>query len=360
MQNTRGSGRRSRPTIRTSRTLLVIPGSRGENAAVTPEAAICASLDRLPPGAGVLVAVSGGADSVALLNLLVEAAGRMDSPPTLFAAHLDHGLRGEESRQDARFVREISRRLRVRCLRARVDLRRRHDHPTEADARRIRYRFLLRAAGRVEATVVHTGHTLDDQAETVLDRMLRGAGIRGLRGILPDRALGRRSGIRLQRPLLGVRRGALRTWLKQRGIPWREDPTNHDGSNRRSQIRLGLLPDVESIRPGGIDALARIADRARETWSLIKVQTVRHARRAIRTEGGAIVLSREALRRAPRAIRWPLLDRALRAAGQTPRGLGEAAILEALRIAMHGSSGTRFERPGHVAFIVDRTSLRPY
>jgi hypothetical protein len=144
------------------------------------------------------------------------------------------------------------------------------------------------------------------------------------------------------------------------GHDWREDASNLDGSNRRSRIRRDLLPAVVALRPGGVAALARIADRAREAWRLIEDESARLERRACRAENGATVLSREALRRAPHALRWPLLGRVLARAGQTPRGLGERAIREALRIALRAPSGTRFERPGRVAFVVDRTSVRPY
>jgi tRNA(Ile)-lysidine synthase len=316
-----------------------------------PASAVTAALEALPAEARLLVAVSGGADSTALLRLVGERR-----PPGLpvIVGHLDHALRGEASREDARFVRALARELGLRSILGRTE--RLAPGASEAASRRVRYRFLAAAARRCGAGVVWTAHTLDDQAETVLDRLLRGTGVRGLRSILPERRLRRGSPVRLARPLLGVRRDSLRDWLRERGHAWREDESNRDPRFRRVRLRTELLPAIEDLRPGGLEALARIADRAREAWALVARETRRRAR-AIRVENGDVHLLREAIRSAPEAVRWPLLEEVLRRAGQRPGGLGEAAVREALRIAIGGTSGSRFERPGRVAFRVDRRSL---
>jgi len=325
---------------------------------MSPEDAIRSTLSAMRPGTVLLAAVSGGADSVAMLHLLVRATRAGFDEIGLAAAHLDHGLRGRESTEDARFVRDLGDRLGVPVVIGRA---RPTDalHSLEARARRVRYRFLRAAAKRRGAAAVLTAHTLEDQAETVLDRLLRGTGLRGLRGILPERALGRARDLRLLRPLLEVRRGDLRGWLTDRDLAWREDRTNRDGSNRRSRIRHELLPRVDEIGPGGAPALARMANRAREVWAVVRREAIRHERRAFREDERGPALSRRELRRCPEGLRWAVLERWLRRVGQEPRGLGETAIREAVRIATEGSTGQRFERPGRVSFRVCRRNLRP-
>ncbi len=330
----------------------------GENETMSPEEAASRALDSLPRPTTVLVAVSGGADSVALLRLLVAAAAKRDVPVRVTAAHLDHGLRGEDAREDARFVRRIAEELGVRIVvgRARLEAA---DGSVEARARKVRYRFLGDAANRLKAGIVYTAHTLEDQAETVLDRLLRGTGIRGLRGILPERRFGPGRALRLRRPLLEVRREDLRAWLTERGFAWREDPTNHDGRNRRSRLRHELLPRIDEIGPGGAPALARVARQARESWNLIRRETRRCERRVLESTDEGPRLRRDELRACPEAVRWPIVSRWLVRLGQKPRGLGEKAIREAMRIALSAPAGTCFERPGRVSFTVSRRSLRP-
>jgi tRNA(Ile)-lysidine synthase len=318
---------------------------------MSPEDAAAAALETLPPGSAVVAAVAGGADSVALMHLLARGRAR------IVVAHLDHGIRGEASVADARFVRLAARDAGLPCVVGRVVP---GATPVgEARARRVRYRFLLRAARTRGAARVLTAHTMDDQAETVLDRLLRGTGIRGLRGILPDRSLDASGTVRLHRPLLAVRRAALRDWLRERNLPWRVDATNEDGSNRRSRIRRDLLPPVEALGPGGVEALARVARHARETWRLIRGEAARRERRARRSVEGEVRLLRRAVRDAPEAVRWPMIARWLERAGHNPRGLGESTIREALRIALEAPARTRFDRPGRCGFEVTRESLRP-
>jgi tRNA(Ile)-lysidine synthase len=333
----------------------VIGLTRGENPTMSPEEAVALALESLGPRDPVVVAVSGGADSMALMHLLARA--ERGSGARIVVAHLDHGMRGEDSAADAHLVREAARAAGLPCVIGRIDP---GTAPRgEARARRARYRFLAETARDRDAGVVFTAHTLDDQAETVLDRLLRGTGVRGLRGILPDRPLDPRGTIRLRRPLLGVRRSGLRAWLRERDLSWRTDPTNRDGSNRRSRIRMDLLPPVEAIGPGGIEALARVARHARETWRFIRGEARRRESRARRSVDGEVRLLRRALRAAPAAVRWPMIARWLRSVGQNPRGLGETAIREAVRIALEAPARTRFDRPGRCGFEVTRESLRP-
>jgi tRNA(Ile)-lysidine synthase len=207
----------------------------------------------LAAGDMVLVAVSGGADSVALLVALHELRGALGI--RLAAAHLDHGLRGEEGANDRRFVEALATRLGVTLHSERVTL---PAGNLEATARRARYAFLERTATELTATRIATAHTLDDQAETLLLRLFRGAGRRGLGGIRPRRG-------RIVRPLLLCDRVQVRYFLADRGLEWRQDRMNFDFGFARTRVRAGYLPALRrEFNPRLPQALARLADVLRD------------------------------------------------------------------------------------------------
>jgi tRNA(Ile)-lysidine synthase len=209
----------------------------------------------LPAGARVLVACSGGADSSALAVLVAEQAAGLGLESVVLA-HLDHGLRpGSAEEQDR--VASLARRLGAGFTGERRTVTRNPDESPEAAARRVRYGFLEDAARVHGATHVVTAHHADDQAETVLQRILRGTGPHGLRGIPTTRSLA--SGPSLVRPLLPFRRVALRELLTLRGISWVEDPTNVDG-NLRARLRHQALPVLANcVGRDPVPLLARLA-----------------------------------------------------------------------------------------------------
>lgn len=200
-----------------------------------------------PPGARIGVAVSAGADSLALLDLL----HRLGFPLTVL--HVNHGLRGAESDEDENFVRALADRLGLP-----VDIRR-APPPTpgenlEQALRRIRYSFFEDARRRLGLERVATGHTLSDQAETVLLRLAHGSGLQGLCGIHPVTRHG------VIRPLLACSRAEIRQYLTVRGLPWREDSSNFDTRLRRNRVRAEVLPLLrEALNPHVEEALARAA-----------------------------------------------------------------------------------------------------
>jgi tRNA(Ile)-lysidine synthase len=202
----------------------------------------------------VLIALSGGADSVALAWLLRHAAARA-SWGVAGLVHVNHGLRGAASDEDESFCRALAARFGwpIEVERADVAGRARARRCSlETAAREARYEAFTAAAARLGATAVATGHTMDDQAETVLLRLLRGTGLRGLSSIRIRRGL-------FRRPLLECRRAALREYLAELGEPFREDESNRDESIARNRVRHQLLPVVESLSPGGVEAIARSA-----------------------------------------------------------------------------------------------------
>jgi tRNA(Ile)-lysidine synthase len=202
-----------------------------------------------------LVLVSGGPDSVALLRVIVALGGE---PVVL---HVDHGLRGEESREDVEFVRDLSGKLGVRCEVRGLGLD--GGSNLQERAREARYRLAEEVAVRLGLRVVTTGHTADDVAETVLMNLARGTGLRGLAGIPPVRG-------RIQRPLIGRTRREILDYLKEMDQPYRTDHTNLTGKYARNRVRLEVLPVLEELYPAAASNIARAASLVREDLEVLE------------------------------------------------------------------------------------------
>jgi tRNA(Ile)-lysidine synthase len=222
---------------------------------------VCRTIDRyrlLPPGAGVLVAVSGGADSTALVYVLRETASRLGIR-LVAIAHFNHLLRGAASDGDEQFCREMAGRLGLRFEDGRGDVRaaaRGWGTSVEDAGRRLRYEFLEEARVRAGGSHVAVGHTRDDQAETLLLNLLRGAGTTGLGGMPPSRGT-------IVRPLIDCTHVELVEWLTSSGIPFREDETNLDRRHLRNRVRHEILPALTSVSRSARDAIARAAEITR-------------------------------------------------------------------------------------------------
>jgi tRNA(Ile)-lysidine synthase len=265
-------------------------------------------------GARVIVAASGGADSTALVLALAELKGRGLIECELKVAHLDHGLRGVEGAEDARWIEELARGLGFEFETAQAEVAGRalatRDNLEQA-ARRERYEFLARAARESGAGLVVTGHTLDDQAETVLLALLRGSGADGLGGMRALRVLasgadesseaGRElidgesrpaltgdggSRVLLARPLLGWARCAqTREYCAARGVVPREDAMNEDVRFARVRVRGELIPLLESFNPRAVEAVARASNLLRDDAEALEVEAAELLREA--TDEGA-------------------------------------------------------------------------
>ncbi len=261
------------------------------------------AVDRALAGSGrgvpertLVVALSGGADSVALLDALVALQKRRGL--RLVAAHLDHGLR-PESADDARFCEELCARLGVSIRIGHADVRARAERERrgiEAAGRRERYAFLRRIRSEEGAFALATAHNRDDQAETLLLRLLRGSGRVGL-GAMRARTRG------VVRPLLEVSRQEVLTHLETRGLSWREDATNADRTLVRNRVRHELLPYLESrFNPRVKEVLARTAGLLADEARLLERRARALLTRAGHRESEALLLSRKRLAAAPRAI----------------------------------------------------------
>lgn len=278
----------------------------------------------LKEGDTVVVGVSGGVDSVVLLHLLRFG---LDRPRVrLVAAHVDHAMR-PGSAADAAWVRGVGAAWGVEVHTVRLD----PAPTTEAEARRRRYAFLEEVRLTRGARLSLTAHHADDQAETVLFRVLRGTGIRGLQGIRERRSPA------LWRPLLPFTRGEISEYASAAGLTWREDPTNRDPFVR-NVIRHRLLPVAEArVAPGARRALVGLARRAREeeeAWASLVPTLLAEA--DLRREGGRASLDAEAFRRFGPAVRARLLRHLARALGGTLR---EAGTRSAVEFSSSGASG---------------------
>jgi tRNA(Ile)-lysidine synthase len=293
-----------------------------------------------PRSATLVVGLSGGADSVALLDALASLRRRRGF--RVVAAHLDHRLRAE-SADDAAFCAELCRALDVPLRVGRADVRARAAREPgglEQAARRERYAFLRKVGAEEAAVAVAVAHTRDDQAETLLLRLLRGAGATGLAGMRP------RSGD-LVRPLLDVPRSEVLAHLRERGLAWRDDPSNADLAHRRNRVRHELIPYLEErFNPGIRAALARTASILADEAARLRGEAEAVLDASAREEDGALLLRRSALAAAPPSVARAAIRQALERAGGLAR-VGAVHVEGILRLARaQAPSGRRLPLPG--------------
>ncbi|HLK43311.1 MAG TPA: tRNA lysidine(34) synthetase TilS, partial [Thermoleophilia bacterium] len=261
----------------------------------------------------VALAVSGGADSVAMAWILreleVRAAWRLAG-----LIHVHHGLRGAAADADEAFTRALAARLDLPIHVSKVDVAAQAaaaGRSIEAVAREARYACFEAGAEALSASRVATAHTLDDQAETVLLRLLRGAGARGLSAIRPRRGL-------YVRPLLDCRRADLRDYLAARGEAFREDESNADLTIPRNRLRHTLLATIGAEWPGGIEALARVAESAASDERFLMRLALALAPGIGLDAAGGVQLQTEVLNAAPAALARRLVRHAIELVGGLP------------------------------------------
>ena len=311
-----------------------------------------------PPGSRVLVGLSGGSDSVALTLLLLDLAEHGEFS-VVGAAHLHHGLRPSADRDDA-FCRDFAKRHGLRMVVETADVQayaRAHALSIEDAARRVRYGFLDRAASEVGASRIAVGHTQDDQAETFLLKLMRGAGLTGLAGIYPQRGS-------VIRPLLEVTDADLQEYLTSRGEPWVEDETNDDLDNPRNRVRHRVLPELDRAAGGSThSAIARAAGLIREDgqW-LDELSQERFKVLATETEAG-LELDARNLAETPLPVLRRVVLQAMRTVGRSREiGLEHVEAVVALLKSGHGGvdvPGSRVELcAGKLAFTGQTPPLR--
>jgi tRNA(Ile)-lysidine synthase len=301
-------------------------------------------------GDRIAVAVSGGPDSVALARAL-HAVARDLGVEIAGLVHVNHGLRGADADLDETFCRELAARLDLPIDVSRVDvaaLARARRRSIEAAAREARYASFKTAADRLRASRVATGHTLDDQAETVLLRLFRGAGARGVSGIRVCRGP-------FVRPLLDCTRQDLLDYLRDLDESFRTDLSNDDRRIPRNRIRHELLPVVDRIAPGARRALARMAAHSADDESFFREAVIRLAPSVV-LPGGQVCL--EALASQPPALARRLIRWALEQAA--PATTFGAAHLAAVTSLIQSPDAGRVDLPGVVVERTgDRLAIRP-
>jgi tRNA(Ile)-lysidine synthase len=287
----------------------------------------------------LIVAVSGGADSVALLDLLATLPWYSFR---LIVAHLNHLLRGPESDGDELFVAQLAAHYNLPCAIKRVDVRSlasRQRQSLEEAGREARYAFFEELRQRHQAAAIALAHHADDQAETLLMRLLRGAGTSGLA------AMAHRSDQAVIRPLLGLHRDELRTHLAHHGIPFREDASNQDRTFLRNRIRHELLPLLASYNPAISDRLAATADLLAEDELLLE-QLTRQAWQQLAQQGeGWASLGRSLLAEQPSAMRMRLYRLAIVEASGDLRRIERKHCLAVDQLLQTGKTGGRVALP---------------
>jgi len=306
----------------------------------------------------VLVAVSGGIDSVALLHACVEVAARVGIG--LCVGHVDHGLRHTESDGDAAFVANLACELGLRSCVRRVDPRSLREQtssrsrPTLQEAARAqRYTALYEMACEAECAHIATAHTLDDQAETVLMRLFRGTGPDGLAGI-PDRSP---DGVVI-RPLLRIPRVEIARYASNRKIAWREDSSNANLAYSRNRLRQRWLPGLsQDFNPQLLRAIGNLADAQNEDSQWIESLVAQHAKSRFSEERGWIRIRGDDWQTLPRALAARLMLRALKQCGGS-RDASRVHVARMLDFVRFGQTGTHIELPGGVRMVRARDGVR--
>ena len=325
-------------------------------------------------GARVLVAVSGGPDSVALLRALLRLQPALRL--RLHVAHLNHRLRPEAA-DDAAFVRALalSWNLPVTVREEEVEHRcRREGWSLEDGARRVRYEFFAAVAAQQSAEAVAVAHTADDQAETVLMRLMRGASLLGLGAIPPKRPLEGAAGapapaaarrrrqpdVWVVRPLLGVWRDEVLAYLREEGLAYREDASNRDSRFLRNRVRHELLPLLQrEYNPNIKGTLAQLAEQSRADYAYLSEAAARQWRRvsAADRSPAAVALSIPRLRRQPKALQRQLVRQAIE---RVKRGVGQLEFRhwqEVERLVAERPVGTVLDLPGGVQVTREATQV---
>lgn len=299
----------------------------------------------------VVVAVSGGADSTALLLALDEIVKAKRLATKITIAHLDHGLRDADGEHDAAWVNELARTLDHDVALERIDVRQLaiggRDNLEQA-ARHARYQFLLEVASRCDALKVLTAHTMDDQAETVLLRLMRGSGVEGLGGIKAVRLLDTDNQVSLVRPLLRwSRRSDTENYCRQRNVAFRTDAMNNDVSFNRVRVRKHLLPLMESFNPRIVETLSRTSAMLQTDASALRFHAQELLREAeLEDSKGIMALRVDVLADAHMSVRRRALREWIKEMRGDARRLELVHLLAVEKLVFGEQGGRIAELPG--------------
>ena len=303
------------------------------------------SFGMLSPGDVVIAGVSGGSDSMALLFVLWDL--REFYPDTdVVVSHVNHGLRGAESDQDFEFVREAARQLGFSFECVRVDteaFRKKHGLSLEDAARELRYGFFKDILAKRSAQKIATAHTLNDQAETVIMRFIRGSGSQGLAGIRPSAG-------NIIRPLINVTKLEAREYLQSKGVSWREDSTNSSDEFLRNRVRNELVPLLESYNPAVEQVLSRVAAVCAAEADFISAEGERRFAKLARAVAGGVLGDTEKLLREPPAIRFSVMRKSILAVKGDLNSVSAKHLFSIDEVVRSGESSVEVNLPDGVVF----------
>ncbi|UCG56681.1 MAG: tRNA lysidine(34) synthetase TilS [Phycisphaerales bacterium] len=311
------------------------------------------------PASRILLAVSGGADSIALLHVMQALKAESNLAAKLCCAHINHQLRGTEANSDESFVTKQAAKLNLPIRTRRVDVQAyaaENKLSIETAARELRIRNLLEIARANNCNLIVTGHHKNDNAETVLQRLIRGTGFRGLSGIRPSRDLS--DGLKFVRPLLCVTRKEILQYLRSQKLQWREDRTNADCTHRRNFIRHRLLPALQrDCKDSIVELLSQLAESAGKFHCLIAGRAERVWPELADCGEEEVTLDLKLFLSQPRPVQVELVRLSLAAIGSGERNLTQLHYERILQLAERDIGGRKIELPGRFAVLRDYGKL---
>jgi len=313
--------------------------------------------DMFKPADTVLMAVSGGPDSV-FLFLALKFLQKKLKLKKLVVCNLDHGIRGKESSADSSFVRKLAEDADTGFIHKKIDLPagKPKDLSTEEAAREERYRFFAEAARTARADVIATGHTLDDQAETILMRIIKGSSLKGMAGVSPVR---REGPVRVVRPLLELEKKEIEKYLDERGVAYRIDSSNIKPIYFRNIVRNEIIPYLEKYNPRLKRVLSSLAEHLREDFEFIreakdglrfKVESLKFKDNCVQIKLKDIVIQ-------PKALQKEILRDMLEKSGGQVKRLSFRHWKELEHLLTRKSTGSRVDMPGDIRITRTATSL---
>ena len=310
--------------------------------------------DMLKSGDTVLVAVSGGSDSLFLLLALNHLKSKLKLKKIIIC-NLDHGLRGQESSEDSLFVKKIVEDLNLGFIHKIINLsvKKSKDLSTEEIAREERYKFFINAAQATRADVIATGHTLDDQAETILMRLIKGSSMKGIVGISPVR---NEKTVRIIRPLFELEKREIEKYLDDRGVGYRIDSTNLTPIYFRNVVRSEIMPFLEKYNPRLKRVLCNLAEHLREDFEFIKEaksviqHKIAHSKDRLEIKLKDLVVQ-------PRALQKEILRDSLDKIGGEVKRLSFRHWKEVEQLIAHKRKGACLDLPGDIRITRTAVSL---
>ncbi len=265
----------------------------------------------------VVVAVSGGPDSVALLHLLKEINDVQQFGWKLHVAHFNHQLRAKAADEDEAFVKELAGKLKLPFHAGRADVKKQKEElkqSLEEAARKARYEYLTNLAIELKAQKIALGHNLDDQAETILHRIVRGTGLRGLKGMAPIRVISKKHDLFVVRPLIEIERWEIEVFLHERSLTYRTDASNADTALTRNRLRHKLIPTLErEFNPRVKQALVKLGQTASSFYLLLReIANEVYENTKMLSGPGEVALNVDEFSKLPPAIQTLIIDKAMK------------------------------------------------